>query len=97
MSKSVRRQPCIIIQSMICVITSLLESTAFGQMLQPGVLLERLKSIDSVYAAGLTVSGSHVTSDRYYSRPPLKQEWQLTMCEGKIAPTMSFLRVGQKP
>jgi len=64
MSKSVRRQLCIIIQSMICVITSLLESTAFGQMLQPGVLLERMKSIDSVYAAGLMVSGTFLAVDR---------------------------------
>lgn len=60
---------------------------AVGQALDAAALLKQLKSLDSVYEATFTASGSYLFVASFFppDLPPLRKKWQLTMSNGKIA------------
>jgi len=60
---------------------------AVGQALDAAALLKQLKSLDSVYEAAFTASGSYLFVASFFppNLPPLRKKWHLTMSNGKIA------------
>jgi len=61
----------------VCCLAS---STISAMSLDPQDLLSRISSIDAVYEAGFTASGTMTEIDKYHDYfPPFKKKWQLTI------------------
>jgi hypothetical protein len=59
---------------------------ALGQESTPEGIIQQLRSIDSVYEAAFTATGTRLTASGVISEiPPLSKKWKITMADGKTA------------